>query len=95
MNGWDALRMYLVEEGALPVALGSLLDFLAEMFQVTVPIISPPVGLELIETGTQVSSGLLPLQSGVKIPTILPRFEDHHVLYGRDLQESELGHEEQ
>lgn len=78
--------MYCVEEEALPFVFGSLPDSVAETFRVTKPSPSPPVAIELDETGTTASLGPLPLQSWVKIPTILSIFEDQHVLCGREVQ---------
>lgn len=83
LDGWDALRMYCVEEEALTLGLGSQPDSFAETFRVTTSSPSPPVLIELDQTGTPVSAGPLPLHSRVKTPTKLPRFEGHHFLPGR------------
>lgn len=70
------------------MVFGSLLDSVAEAFQVTRSSPSPSVLRELGETRMPVSCGPLPLQSGVIIPRIWPRYEDHHFLYGREAQET-------
>lgn len=46
----------------------------------------PPGMIDVDERGTRISSGPLPLHNRVMTRTILPRFEDHHVLNGRDVE---------
>lgn len=59
LDGWDALWMQCALEGALPLAIGWLLDFVPKMFQVSKPSPSRPVLIKLHETGPLVSIGLL------------------------------------
>lgn len=51
----------------------------------------PQVVRELVDTGTLVSSGPLPLQNWVKTLTIFSSFEDQHVLDLREFQETKAG----
>lgn len=63
----------------------SLQDSVAAMFQATWPSLYAPVVVDLDETGMLVSSGMLPLKTGVISPIILPRIEDHNALNCREV----------
>lgn len=56
--------MHHVEEGALSLLFGWLPDYVSETLLVTRPSPSSPVLMELDETDTLSSLGLLPLQIG-------------------------------
>lgn len=58
VDGWDALGMYRIEDGALTLLFGWLSDFVAETFQVERRSPSPAVMVELDETGVPVSLDL-------------------------------------
>lgn len=85
LNGWDALRMPHVENGALLLDFGLLTNPIAETYLVTRPRISPRIVMELDQTYRPVSSGPLLLQSRLKNPTILQKFKEHHVSYEREI----------
>lgn len=87
LDGWDALGMYRVEGEALLLVFGLLLDFFSEILHVTRPIPSPTSSNRSGWAGTPVGSESLPLQSGLKTATILPRHEDHHILCARQVQD--------
>lgn len=70
MVGWDALQMYCVAERAFQLVYGLLSDYFAEMFRARALSPSPAAFIEPYDTGALLSSGPLPLQSGVKTPTI-------------------------
>lgn len=80
--------MYCFEEEAIWLVFGSQPGSIPARLQVNVLSTSPPVVIVLDETGTTVSSERMPLQSGVGTTTILPSFENHHVLYDRRFQET-------
>lgn len=83
--GWlQALGMYSVKEGTPLLVLGSLLGSDARNLRDTRPSVSLLKTIELDEKGTPVSSGMVSLQSGVKIPTIWQSFEYHYVLFERE-----------
>lgn len=50
MGGWDVGRMYDVEDGALELVFGSLLDFVTKRFRVIRPGHPHPVLLHRDET---------------------------------------------
>lgn len=78
--------MYLVEEGEFPLDFRSLPVFIAEKLGAKWPCRPWTVVIDPDETSPPVSAGQLLLQSGVKISTILPGFEDHNALHTRELQ---------
>lgn len=54
----------------------------------TRPSASIPVVIELDERGILIGSCLLPLKSGIKNRTIFQRFEDRHILFGSEAEET-------
>lgn len=69
------------------LVFGSLLDCVEEIQGLECSLLYPVVK-QLDETGMPVSSGLLPLQNSVKIPTVMPSFEEHLVLFVKVVQET-------
>lgn len=88
-EGRAALGMYLVEKGALLFVCRPLPNCHGEVLGYKVqPSSSHPVLICLDDSGTADRSGLLPLQSGIQTPAMLARYENHRILYEREVQET-------
>lgn len=67
---------------------GSLLDSTGESLLVIRLIHFTSAVMELDDTDMSLRYGSLAVKSGVKNPTMLPRFEDHCVLNEREVKET-------
>lgn len=79
----DALLMCFVEQVAVLLVLGLVPYPVTETLRVRSSCAPRSVVNELVEKGTAVISGLLPLLSEVKPPTIRQVFDNHQCLYKR------------
>lgn len=85
--GMDIVWMCDVEEGDVSLDFGSVLDSAACKLEFPGSTTPSPVGLQLYET--------VRWSSRVNFPTILLKFEDHHVSCSRKSRDPMLGQEKQ
>lgn len=80
--------MYRVEERTLSLKFRSLQGCSKEMFRAERPINYSPAVMQDDKTGMTVMSGSLAQQSVMNCLILMPRFENHHISYEKEMQET-------